>query len=93
MARVSDDGLPPEDDRFPTDEEADAWLEEWAEVDREAAAYLREHLRDQDIRVPGPALDEATTRLRGGLKGRDREAAYVRAANGSAGDIPDDHDM
>ena len=34
------------DDWVPSDEESDAWLEEWAAVDREAARYLAE-------RVPG----------------------------------------
>ncbi len=34
------------DDWAPSDEESDAWLEEWAAVDREAARYLAE-------RIPG----------------------------------------
>jgi hypothetical protein len=87
---VSDEGVPPED-FFPSDEEMDAWLEEWDEVDREAAAYLREHLAGLDLRAPGPALDEATERLRDDLTRRRREATYLRRANGWKA-LPDDRD-
>jgi hypothetical protein len=80
--------VPPEEDWTPTDEEADAWLEEWAEVDREAATYLIEHVRDLGLRVPVPARDAAAARLRNELGSGRPEAAYFRKANGWSEEQP-----
>jgi hypothetical protein len=85
VGRVSD-----EDDGLPDDEETDAWLEEWAAVDREAAAYLREHTRSLDLRVPGPERDRATARLRRDLGVGHPEATYFRAANAWSEELPSD---
>ena len=80
--------MPPDDDWFPDDEEADAWLEEWAAVDREAAAYLREHVRDLHVRGAGPERDAAAALLRRELGSERPEAAYFRAANGWSDELP-----
>ena len=88
MASVSDEDPPSEGDWSPDDEEADAWLEEWTAVDREAAAYLREHVRDLDVRAVGPERDAAAVRLRRELGAGRSEAAYFRAANGWSDELP-----
>ncbi|HET9840757.1 MAG TPA: SEC-C metal-binding domain-containing protein, partial [Nocardioides sp.] len=85
---MSDEGVRPEEQWGPDDEEMDAWLEEWAAVDREAAAYLKEHLAGLDLRVPGPDRDRAAARLRRDLESGRPEAAYFRVANGWSEELP-----
>jgi hypothetical protein len=86
---VSDEGGPSEAAWTSEDEETDAWIEEWAEVDREAAAYLRDHLRRLDLPVPGPERDRVAARLRRELDSGDPQAAYFRAANDWSDELPD----
>lgn len=70
------------------DDEADAWAEEWAAVDREAAEFLSDRLAVLDVRLPGPDRDRAAARLRAELGRRSPEAAYLRTANGWGDALP-----
>ncbi|HEY3530656.1 MAG TPA: SEC-C domain-containing protein [Nocardioides sp.] len=87
---MGDDGVPSEDSWGFDDEEDEKLLEAWAEVDREAAAYLREHLARLDIPLPGPERDAAGARLRRDLESGNRDAGYFRVANGWSDDLPSD---
>lgn len=84
---MADDFHPWTDDEF----DEDAFLESWAEADRQAAAVLREECADV-LRTPAPArdLERAASQLRDGLRRRGHAPTYeyVRRACGWSG-VPD----
>jgi hypothetical protein len=62
-----------DDERFPSDwdvddDELDEWVEEWKEVDRAAAEFVRNHLSQAPpVAAPGPAVDRAVERFTAGI--------------------------
>jgi hypothetical protein len=78
-----------EEDPGPDDAEVEKWLEEWAEVDRDAVDYLDDAMRAIGWEpVPGPDLDRAATALRDGATSNAAMYRYVVAELGGVDALP-----
>lgn len=81
----------PLDDDFPTDEEMDAWLAEWDEVEAEAAQILAEKCADVLASPPPqPALEQAAAALRTGVAEDSWPWGYFRHGCDWSDGMPDD---
>ena len=80
-----------DDDWMFDDEDEEKWLEEWAEVDRQAAVVLRDACSAElEAPPPQPDLKAATELLRGGVAAGHWPFDYFVAACGWTGPLPED---